>query len=369
VKALRYAKPSPFKPIKPFKLLKPIAPLVYICSFMNSSLRFAIVGCGKIAPRHAAETAKHGRLVAVCDIITKKADELAQSYDAKAYYSIDDLLQKEDEVDVVAICTPNGLHAEHSIKALQAGSHVLCEKPLCISSADGLKMIDTAKEKGKKLFVVKSTRYNPALVALKKCIEENRLGTVYSFQLNCFWNRPAAYYAHSWKGDGLLDGGTLYTQFSHYIDALLWLLGDIKTITGFRKNFAHQHIIEFEDSGIVAIEMDKGMIGGLNWSVNTFQKNMEVSLSIIAEKGSLYIGGEYMNKIGYQLIEGYELDIPGDGNANDYGFYKGSMSNHDKIYDNLVKVLSDSDHPFANARDGLKTVETIERIYNSVSLS
>ena len=335
---------------------------------MNSALRFAIIGCGKIAPRHAAEAAKHGRLVAVCDIINKKADELAQLYDAATYYSIDDLLKKEDKIDVIAICTPNGLHAEHSIKALQSGSHVLCEKPLCISTADALKMIDTAKKNDKKLFVVKSTRYNPALAALKKAMEENKLGNVYSFQLNCFWNRPAAYYTHSWKGDKLLDGGTLYTQFSHYIDALLWILGDIKTVKGFRKNFAHQDIIEFEDSGVVAFEMENGTIGGLNWSVNTFQKNMEVSLSIIAEKGSLHIGGEYMNKIDYQLIDGYELNIPGGGNANDYGFYKGSMSNHDKIYENLVKALTDDSHPFANAQDGLKTVETIERIYKCVSL-
>lgn len=335
---------------------------------MNSPLRFAIIGCGKIAPRHVVEIVKHGRLVAVCDIINKKADELAQSHNANAYYSIDDLLKNENNIDVVAICTPNGLHAEHSIKALKAGSHVLCEKPLCISSADALKMMDTAKTNNKKLFVVKSTRYNPALAALKIAIDEKRLGPIYSFQLNCFWNRPAAYYADSWKGGKSLDGGTLYTQFSHYIDALLWLLGDIGNVTGFRKNFAHQNIIDFEDSGTVAIEMKNGTIGGLNWSVNTFQKNMEVSLSIIGEKGSLRIGGEYMNKLEYQLIDQYQLDISGGGNANDYGFYKGSMSNHDKIYENLVKALKADDHPFANAGDGLKTVETIERIYKSVSL-
>jgi predicted dehydrogenase len=335
---------------------------------MNSTLRFGIIGCGKIAPRHATEVIRHGQLVAVCDIVKEKADAMGQSYNAHSYYSIDDLLKKEKEIDVVAVCTPNGLHAEHSIKSLHAGSHVLCEKPLCISSADALKMIDAAKESGKKLFVVKSTRYNPALAALKKCIDENRLGNVYSFQLNCFWNRPDAYYANSWKGDQLLDGGTLYTQFSHYIDALLWLLGDMKAVSGFRKNFAHQNTIDFEDSGVVAIEMGNGIIGGLNWSVNTFQKNMEVSLSIIAEKGSIHIGGEYMNKIGYQLIDGFELSTPVPGMANDYGFYKGSMSNHDKIYENLVKALNDSNHPFANAMDGLKTVEAIETIYNCVSL-
>jgi UDP-N-acetyl-2-amino-2-deoxyglucuronate dehydrogenase len=335
---------------------------------MNSPLRFAIIGCGRIAPRHAAEATRYGEITAVCDIIKEKADAMAQSYNCAAYYTIEELLEKET-LDVTAICTPNGLHAEHSIKALQAGSHVLCEKPLCVTTADALKMVSTARECGKKLFVVKSTRYNPALAALKKLIGDNKPGHIYSFQLNCFWNRSAAYYANSWKGDKFLDGGTLYTQFSHYIDALLWLLGDVHSVSGVRKNFAHKGIIDFEDSGVVAIEMKNGIIGGLNWSLNTFQKNMEVSLTIIAEKGSIHIGGEYMNEIRYQLTDGFELEAPREGNANDYGFYKGSMSNHDKVYDNMIMALEDDNHPFTNATDGLKTVETIERIYKSVSLS
>lgn len=334
---------------------------------MNSTLRFAIVGCGKIAPRHAAEAVKHGRLVAVCDIDQERADAFARIYNCKAYYSIDELLGKEN-CDVVSICTPNGLHAQQSISALQAGCHVLCEKPLCIHTKDALKMIETAKETTRNLFVVKSTRYNPALAGLKKAIDENKPGRIYSFQLNCFWNRSAAYYANSWKGDKFLDGGTLYTQFSHYIDALLWLLGDVHSVSGVRKNFAHEGIIDFEDSGVVAIEMANGAIGGLNWSVNSFQKNMEVSLSIIAEKASIYIGGEYMNEIRYQLTDGFELEVSHEGKANDYGFYKGSMSNHDKVYDNLVKALNDGNHPFTNAVDGLKTVETIEKIYKTVTL-
>lgn len=334
---------------------------------MNESLRFAIIGCGRIAARHAAEIVKHGRLVAVCDIIQEKADAMAASFNARAYYSLEELLTNET-IDVLAVCTPNGLHAEHSILALQAGSNVLCEKPLCISTRDAVSMIDTAKTYNKKLFVVKSTRYNPALSSLKKAIEQNQPGTIYSFQLNCFWNRPPAYYEGSWKGDQALDGGTLFTQFSHYIDAMLWLFGNMRSVTGLRKNFAHQQVIDFEDSGVVALEMENGIIGGINWSVNTFQKNMEVSLSIIAEKGSITIGGEYMNTITYQLTDGFDLKVPEAGNANDYGFYKGSMSNHDKVYENLVKALYDDNHPFTSAADGLKTVETIETIYKSVSL-
>jgi predicted dehydrogenase len=334
---------------------------------MNSPLQFAIIGCGKIAPRHAAEAARHGQLAAVCDIIKEKAEAIALSYNSRAYTSIEELLQNE-KIDILAVCTPNGLHASHSIISLKAGCHVLCEKPLSTSSADALEMIRTAKECKKKLFVVKSTRYNPALAALKKAIDENKLGAIYSFQMNCFWNRPPAYYADSWKGDLSLDGGTLFTQFSHYIDALLWLLGDIKTASGSRKNLAHGDSIDFEDSGVASIEMESGAIGGINWSVNAFQKNMEVSLSILAEKASLAIGGEYMNQVTYQLADGFSLDSFQPGNANDYGFYKGSMSNHDKVYENLVKALENENHPFTHATDGLKTVEAIEKIYKSISL-
>jgi predicted dehydrogenase len=229
-------------------------------------------------------------------------------------------------------------------------------------------MIDVAEKTGKKLFVVKSTRYNPAIAALKKVLDEKRLGSLYSFQLNCFWNRPPAYYEGSWRGTEL-DGGTLFTQFSHYIDALLWLLGDIHQVKGFRKNLAHSGSILSEDSGIVALEMQSGLIGGLNWSVNTYRENMEVSLTLIAEKATIELGGGYMNEVKYQASGEFLLDIPEEGKANDYGFYKGSMSNHDQIYNNLLRALANEQHPFISAGDGLKTVEAIERIYNSVSLS
>lgn len=329
--------------------------------------RFAIIGCGKIAPRHAEEAARTGQLVAVCDIVPERADALASQYGVRAYYDIRDLLAQAGDLDLLAVCTPNGLHAAHSIAGLEKGLHVLCEKPLSLSTPDAQAMMAAAETHARKLFVVKSTRYNPALATLKQKLENGALGKLYSFQLNCFWNRPPAYYAGSWKGQLALDGGTLFTQFSHYIDALLWLLGDIKAVKGFRRNMAHEGIIEFEDCGTAAIEMENGMLGGLNWSVNTYQQNMEVSLTLIAEKGSIRIGGGYMNQLDYQLMEADPMKIPAPGQANDYGYYKGSMSNHDKIYDNLLIALQDDTHPFAGAADGLRTVSAIERIYKAVT--
>ena len=332
-------------------------------------LKFAIIGCGKISARHSEQAAKLGVIAGVCDIVKEKADALASAFNTKAFYNINDLFAEIKTVDITAICTPNGLHATHSMAALNAGSHVLCEKPMSISSSSAKEMMQVAEVNHKKLFVVKSTRYTPALVELKKIISEKQLGNLFSFQMNCFWNRPAAYYTNSWKGTNELDGGTLYTQFSHYIDAMLWLFGEIRSVTGLRKNLYHQHIIDFEDCGTATLEMENGMIGGLNWSVNTFLKNMEVSLTLIAEKGCIRIGGEYMNKIEYLLSDNVEIIMNDSGGANDYGLYKGSMSNHDKVYENMLLALNDDMHPFSYAFDGLKTVETIENIYQTIPLT
>jgi len=337
---------------------------------MGNKLRFGIIGCGKISPRHAAEMNRVGVLTGVCDIIPERADALAATCEAKAFYHIADFLAGSP-YDVVAVCTPNGLHAQHSILALEAGANVLCEKPLATTATDATAMMDAASRTGKKLFVVKSTRYNPALISLKNILERGQLGHVFSFQLNCFWNRPNAYYSSSWKGDAMMDGGILFTQFSHYIDALLWLLQDeIQSVSGFRKNYAHEGYIDFEDTGIAAIQMNKGTMGGINWSVNSYQKNMEVSLVLLTEKGSVKVGGEYMNAIDYQLLAETDVTLSsGSGQSNDYGFYKGSMSNHDKVYDNLLLALENDKHPFSHAIDGLKTVQAIQQIYNAMPLA
>ena len=329
-------------------------------------LSFAIIGCGRIAKRHAEQMIKHGSLVAVCDTIHEKADEMAALYGAKTYYSMEALLQSETGVDLIAICTPNGLHATQSIKALEAGHHILCEKPLCIAVEDGKLMIAAAEKSGKKLFVVKQNRYNPPVAFLKDLLVSGKLGKIYSFQINCFWNRPEAYYT-DWKGSKDLDGGTLFTQFSHFIDLLYWLLGDVAAVKSISKNFAHPGIA-FEDSGIVAFEMQSGAIGSLNYTVNSFENNMEGSFTVFAENGTVKIGGQYLNELEYCHVAGIETPkLPIGNAANGYGFYQGSMSNHDKVYENLVIALADDKHEFASAEEGLKTVEIIERIYKTPS--
>ncbi|HYD20462.1 MAG TPA: Gfo/Idh/MocA family oxidoreductase, partial [Flavipsychrobacter sp.] len=212
----------------------------------KSDLRFALIGCGRIANRHAEHINNQAQLVAVCDIDKDKADALAKQYNARAYYDINELLGAEKDIDVVSICTPNGLHAQHSISALRSGFHVLCEKPLATNVNDCGEMIKTAERYNRRLFAIKQNRFNPPVAAVKTAIDEGKLGKIYSVQLSCFWNRNPQYYENSWKGTKDLDGGTLYTQFSHFIDLLYWLIGDVKSAKAFMENYDHQGVIEFE---------------------------------------------------------------------------------------------------------------------------
>lgn len=329
-------------------------------------IKFAIVGCGRIAQRHAEHISNNGKLIAVCDIDLSKASHMAAKYAANPYTDIDELLSTEKELDVVSICSPNGLHAIHSIKALRAGFNVLCEKPLAINVNDCGAMISAAEGANKRLFVIKQNRFNPPVAAVKQAIDNGVLGKIYSVQLSCFWNRNEAYYSNSWKGTKDLDGGTLYTQFSHFIDLLYWMIGDVKKVYAITSNFAHQGIIEFEDSGVVALEFYSGTIGTINYTVNSYQKNMEGSLTIFGEHGTVKIGGQYLNELEYQNIKDFEIkDLPKGNKPNNYGDYVGSMSNHDKIYQNVVEVLTNQGSITTNSFEGLKTVEIIDKIYQS----
>ncbi len=329
-------------------------------------LNFAIIGCGRIAQRHAEHIENNGKLLAVCDIVEEKATQLAEKYGARIYTQITDLLNKEKDIDVVSVCSPNGFHAQHSILSLNAGFHVLCEKPMAIDVQDCGEMIKAAERANKRLFAIKQNRFNPPVVAVKDIIDKGILGKIYSIQLSCFWNRNADYYTNSWKGTKKLDGGTLYTQFSHFIDLLYYMVGDVRKVKAFTANYAHKTEIEFEDTGVVILEFYNGAIGAINYTVNSFEKNMEGSLTIFAENGSVKIGGQYLNELEYQNIKNYKIENLPEGNKpNNYGQYQGSMSNHDKVYQNVVEVLTQGSSISTNSFEGLKTVEIIDKIYQS----
>lgn len=334
-----------------------------------NNLKIAIVGCGRIANRHAGHIQKTQgtELIAVCDIVKEKADTLGTEYSAQIYYNIEDLLEN-NEVDVVAVCTPNGLHAEHSIQALNAGKHVLCEKPMAISVQDCGEMIKSAEKANRRLFVIKQNRYNPPVEAVKKAIESGKFGRINNVQLSCFWNRNEAYYKNSWKGTKALDGGTLFTQFSHFIDLLYYLVGDVKEVKAFGGNYIHKGITEFEDTGVVILKFHNNAIGTVNYTVNATQGNMEGSITLFGDKGTVKIGGQYLNELEYQKFDDFKIENLAKGNsANNYGEYKGSMSNHDHVYINVVDVLLNQGQITTSMFEGLKTVEIIDKIYTEIN--
>ncbi|MEI6488572.1 MAG: Gfo/Idh/MocA family oxidoreductase [Bacteroidota bacterium] len=333
----------------------------------NSKIKFAIVGQGHIGKRHAEMIRRNeeASLVAVCDIMPK--DLLGISDIAEKFYStLEDMILNHPEIDVISICTPNGLHAKHSITALEAGKNIVCEKPMALTKADCENMLFKALQNRKTVFCVMQNRYSPPSVWLKKIIEEKILGKVYMVQLNCYWNRDERYYKKGgWKGTQDLDGGTLFTQFSHFIDIMYWLFGDIKNITARFNDFNHASLTEFEDSGFVNFDFNNGGIGSINYSTAVNDKNLESSITIIGSKGSVKVGGQYMDKVEYCNIENYILPELGPTNeANDYGSYKGSANNHPQIFANVIDTLKGRTTITTNAMEGLKVVDIIERIYS-----
>jgi len=334
-----------------------------------SKIKFAIIGCGRIALRHAEIINENSELTAVCDIKPERADEFSEKFGSKAYYDITELLKYEQSIDVVSVCTPNSFHSEHTIASLKAGKNVLCEKPMAISTAECKKMMIEADLSGKDLFIVKQNRFNPPVAALKEVITSGKLGNILNVELNCFWNRNDEYYRQSdWKGKKAIDGGTLFTQFSHFIDLLYWLIGDFSKLNALGKNLMHKKLVEFEDTGVVIGEFTNGALCSINYTVNSHKQNMEGSITVFGEKGTVKIGGQYLNVLEYQNIENFKIEgLPASRPANDYGFYQGSMSNHGKVYDNVIDVLTRGGTIAANAFEGMKTVEIIERIYTSIS--
>lgn len=331
-------------------------------------IKIAIVGCGAIGNRHAKWATKYGLLVAVCDIKKDRADKLAKEYGCKSYKDIIEMLCNCGmDVDLVAICTPNGLHADHTIAALDFGYNVLCEKPMALTTADCEAMIDTAEKVNKRLFIVKQNRFNSPVQLVKNLIDQGKLGRILSVHLSCVWNRNDDYFNNSdWKGTVSEDGGILYTQFSHFIDLLYFLVGDIDKVYSMAKNFLHEETAAFPDTVVTAFNFANGALGTGHFTINSHGKNMEGSLILICEKGTIKIGGQYLNTIEYQDIEGDTYYVPAnENNCNEYGTYKGSSSKHDEVYKNVVATLQGDGTIMTGMLDGLKTVQIIRKIYEA----
>lgn len=332
----------------------------------NQKIRFAVVGAGHIGKRHAEMIRRdsEGELVAMVDIRTIEECN-ATDFNVPFFHSIEDLLNSGLEFEVLNVCTPNGLHAEQSLLALEAKKHVVCEKPMGLTKESCEKLIFKALQVSRQVFCVMQNRYSPPSEWIKSIITDGVLGEIYMVQLNCYWNRDARYYkAGGWKGTKELDGGTLFTQFSHFIDIMYWLFGDIDNIQGKFADFNHQDSTAFEDSGLVSFNFINGGMGCINYSTSIANQNLESSMTIIGKNGSVKIGGQYMNEVEVCNIACYEMPVLKESNpANDYGPYKGSAANHNYVISNVIDTLKGRTSPTTNALEGLKVVDIIERIY------
>jgi len=334
----------------------------------NRKIKFAVVGCGHIGRRHATMISRNSEteLIGVCDI--RPLEELGiEALDTKYFSSFEKLL--EQEFDVLSICTPNGLHAAQAIQALKKSKHVLVEKPMALTKSDAEKIIFKSLHHSKHVFAVMQNRYSPPSVWIKEVMEKRLLGDIHMVQLNCYWNRDDRYYYkdgvhHAWHGKAELDGGTLFTQFSHFIDLLYWLFGDITNIKANFNDFMHQDSTDFEDSGNVIFDFVNGGMGVLNYSTAVWDSNLESSMTVIGTNGSVKIGGQYMNEVEYCHIKDYEMPkLAASNPANDYGAYKGSANNHPYVFENVIDVLKGRKPMTTNALEGMKIVDIIERIY------
>jgi UDP-N-acetyl-2-amino-2-deoxyglucuronate dehydrogenase len=337
---------------------------------VDKKIKFAVIGCGHIGKRHAEMISRNAEceLSALVDVKDKSILGI-DKYDVPFFSSVEELVASGLDIDVVNIASPNGFHAEQALACLDARKHVVIEKPIALSKQDAEKVIFKALHVHRHVFAVMQNRYSPPSQWIKELVESGTLGKIFMVQLNCYWNRDDRYYKpDSWHGNKQLDGGTLYTQFSHFIDILYWLFGDIENIQSRLRDFNHATLTDFEDSGFVSFDFVNGGMGCINYSTSVWNQNMESSMTIVAENGSVKIGGQYMNEVEYCHIKGYNMpELAPTNPGNDYGAYKGSAQNHNYVIANVVDVLKGRDSITTNALEGLKVVDIIERIY-SVSI-
>lgn len=331
----------------------------------ENTVKFAVVGCGRIGMRHVETILNHGKaeLVATVDPAGRGSMEALQA--VPHFATLEDFLRAKPEADIVNVATPNGWHAPQAIALLEAGYHVLIEKPLALSKTDAERVLHAALSHGKRVFAVMQNRYSPPSEWLKNLVQSNVLGPIYQVHLNCFWNRDERYYhAGGWHGTSDMDGGTLFTQFSHFVDILYWVFGDIQPLFAELDNFNHADSIDFEDSGSVVFRLSGGGMGTLNYSTSVWDANLESSLTVIAEKGSVKIAGQYMNEVVHCHVKDYVMpELLPSNPPNDYGGYKGSAFNHPFVIQNCIDVLQGSGSIGTNALEGMKVVDIIERIY------
>jgi len=330
--------------------------------------RFGIVGCGSIGKRHIAvlDAERGAELVAISDNNRGALDSQLELYPYLNGHDSFDAMLNAGGFEIVCIATPHALHADMTVKALEAGYHVMVEKPMALNMEDCMRMNDCAQRTGKKLWVVKQNRHNVPVRLAKDAMERGRLGKVFMVKCDILWNRYQGYYDDSpWRGRIDTEGGALFTQASHFIDLLIWWCGDV---TESKAHIETQnHNIETEDSGIAYLKFESGTLGSLVWTTCVHNKNYEGSITIIGETGTIKIGGRYLNKIEFWDVQGYPLpeNVDFSDKPNAYGKYQGTSSNHDKVYAALIEHLEAGKNATVDGFEGMKSIAAIEAIYDN----
>lgn len=330
----------------------------------DRKIRMAVVGCGRISKNHFGSIGKHSdqiELVAVCDTDPSVLKQHAEEYKVPGYRQLTEMLDKED-LDLVALCTPSGIHPDQAVEAAGHGVHVMSEKPMATRWNDGVRMVRACDEAGVRLFVVKQNRRNTTLQLLKRAVEEKRFGRIHMVHLNVFWTRPQDYYDQAkWRGTWEFDGGAFMNQASHYVDLLDWLIGPVEQVQAMMSTTRE---IEVEDTGVLNVKWRNGALGSMSVTMLTYPKNLEGSITILGEKGTVRVGGLAVND-----IQVWEFDEPREYDkqieeanyetTSVYGF------GHPLYYKNMVDVLRGEAEPETDGREGLKSLEVLIASYLS----
>ena len=331
----------------------------------DRKIRFAVVGCGRIAKNHFAAIKSHAdfaELVGVCDVAANAREAAHSETGAPAFATIKELVQGTD-ADVVILTTPSGLHPEQAILIAESGRHVMTEKPMATRWQEAKRMVAACDAANVRLFVVKQNRRNATLQLLKRAVETGRFGRIYMVNINVFWSRPQSYYESAgWRGTWEFDGGAFMNQASHYVDLLDWLIGPVESVQAYTATLARD--IEVEDTGVVSVRWRSGALGSMNVTMLTYPKNLEGSITILGEKGTVRVGGVAVNEIQHWEFADTH---PDDAKVKDANYQTTSVYGfgHPLYYDNVLKVLRGEAEPDTDGREGLKSLEVLIATYLS----
>jgi UDP-N-acetyl-2-amino-2-deoxyglucuronate dehydrogenase len=334
-------------------------------AILDRKIRFALVGCGRIASNHFGAILQHKErceLVGVCDIDPRKREEAAGNTGATPYATLTEMLAKCD-ADAFIVATPSGLHPEQAVQIARAGRHVITEKPMATRWEDGKRMVSACDAAGVRMFVVKQNRRNATLQLLKGAVEKKRFGRIYMVNLNVFWTRPDEYYnSAKWRGTWEYDGGAFMNQASHYVDLLDWIIGPVESLQAYTATLARD--IEVEDTGVLSLRWRNGALGSMNVTMLTYPRNLEGSITILGETGTVRIGGVAVNE-----VQQWEFATPDEDDAKvaDASYQTTSVYGfgHPMYYDNVIKVLRGEAEPETDGREGLKSLEVLVAAYMS----